>query len=294
MINPSDIPGIGLFDMDKASIETFGPVVHLDRNGFLYCTRGRIDLALNERVYEIRTGDIYIYPPFSHTYIHEISDDLQCVVGVADFDFVLPVISQVSNARNQVFILENPCISLDGRQRVRIGELIAAVRNREAEAGEYTAAAHGDTVYRQLLSALGQAVCYEIMQAYFSSRPIRPLPQERKDRIFQQFLISLHRNFRVHREVAFYAGQQCLTPRYFSTVVREKTGRSALRWITATVVAEAKKMLSDPALSVKEIADALGFPNQSFFGRYFRQYTGISPTEFRSGGPKRGSETASA
>ena len=173
-------------------------------------------------------------------------------------------------------------------------ELIAAVRNREAEAGEYTAAAHGDTVYRQLLSALGQAVCYEIMQAYFSSRPIRPLPQERKDRIFQQFLISLHRNFRVHREVAFYAGQQCLTPRYFSTVVREKTGRSALRWITATVVAEAKKMLSDPALSVKEIADALGFPNQSFFGRYFRQYTGISPTEFRSGGPKRGSEAASA
>ena len=127
MINPSDIPGIGLFDMDKASIETFGPVVHLDRNGFLYCTRGRIDLALNERVYEIRTGDIYIYPPFSHTYIHEISDDLQCVVGVADFDFVLPVISQVSNARNQVFILENPCISLDGRQRVRIGELIAAL-----------------------------------------------------------------------------------------------------------------------------------------------------------------------
>ena len=110
MINQSDIPGIGLFDMDKASIETFGPVVHLDRNGFLYCTRGRIDLALNERVYEIRTGDIYIYPPFSHTYIHEISDDLQCVVGVADFDFVLPVISQVSNARNQVFILENPCI----------------------------------------------------------------------------------------------------------------------------------------------------------------------------------------
>ena len=128
-----------------------------------------------------------------------------------------------------------------------------------------------------MLSALGQAVCYEIMQAYFSSRPIRPLPQERKDRIFQQFLISLHRNFRVHREVAFYAGQQCLTPRYFSTVVREKTGRSALRWITATVVAEAKKMLSDPALSVKEIADALGFPNQSFFRALFQAVHGHFP-----------------
>ena len=53
-------------------------------------------------------------------------------------------------------------------------------------------------------------------------------------------------------------------------------------------------MLLNSSLSVKEIADALGFPNQSFFGRYFRQYTGISPTEFRSGGPKRGSEAASA
>ena len=54
-----------------------------------------------------------------------------------------------------------------------------------------------------------------------------------------------------------------------------------------------RRML-DERRKPKEIADALGFPNQSFFGRYFRQYTGISPTEFRSGGPKRGSEAASA
>ena len=121
------------------------------------------------------------------------------------------------------------------------------------------------------------------MQAYFSSRPIRPLPQERKDRIFQQFLISLHRNFRVHREVAFYAGQQCLTPRYFSTVVREKTGRSALRWITATVVAEAKKMLSDPALSVKEIAYELRYEDSAYFSAIFKKYVGCSPSEYRAG-----------
>ena len=48
--------------------------------------------------------------------------------------------------------------------------------------------------------------------------------------------------------------------------------------------AEAKKLLSDPDPSIKEIAETLGFSNQSFFGRYFKQYVGLSPMAFRSSG----------
>ena len=78
--------------------------------------------------------------------------------------------------------------------------------------------------------------------------------------------------------------EQCLTPRYFSTIVREKSGRNALQWIMMFIIAEAKKLLSDPDPSIKEIAETLGFSNQSFFGRYFKQYVGLSPMAFRSSG----------
>ena len=101
---------------------------------------------------------------------------------------------------------------------------------------------------------------------------------------FQSFIFSLSQNFRTHHSVSFYAAEQCLTPRYFSTIVREKSGRNALQWIMMFIIAEAKKLLSDPDPSIKEIAETLGFSNQSFFGRYFKQYVGLSPMAFRSSG----------
>ena len=78
-----------------------------------------------------------------------------------------------------------------------------------------------------MLSSLGKALCCEIAEAYFFNHPIQPLKQDRKDRIFQSFIFSLSQNFRTHHSVSFYAAEQCLTPRYFSTIVREKSGRNA-------------------------------------------------------------------
>jgi AraC-like DNA-binding protein len=47
------------------------------------------------------------------------------------------------------------------------------------------------------------------------------------------------------------------------------------------VIAESKLMLETSELSIKEISVRLNFPTQSFFGKYFKQYTGFSPKEFR-------------
>ena len=69
-----DLPRIGLLDVDKASAEALGPVIHLDKNGFFYCMQGCLKLALDGRVFELRSGDMYIYPPFSQTYIGEMRD----------------------------------------------------------------------------------------------------------------------------------------------------------------------------------------------------------------------------
>ena len=47
------------------------------------------------------------------------------------------------------------------------------------------------------------------------------------------------------------------------------------------LVSEAKQLLEGSDLSIKEIANQLNFPTQSFFGKYFKQYVGISPKEYR-------------
>jgi transcriptional regulator GlxA family with amidase domain len=52
------------------------------------------------------------------------------------------------------------------------------------------------------------------------------------------------------------------------------------------VIAEAKALLMNTSMSVQQISLELHFPNQSFFGKYFKSHMGISPGEFRSRGLK--------
>lgn len=93
---------------------------------------------------------------------------------------------------------------------------------------------------------------------------------------------SLHKNYAKSRQVAFYAHENCLSQRYFSRIVKDKTGRTAQEWISAVVIEEARRLLEDPENSIKDVAFKLGFPNQSFFGRYFLKYYGQHPSAYRA------------
>ena len=48
------------------------------------------------------------------------------------------------------------------------------------------------------------------------------------------------------------------------------------------MILEAKVLLKSSNLNIQQIADELNFPSQSFFGKYFKKLTGVSPKEFRN------------
>ena len=69
---------------------------------------------------------------------------------------------------------------------------------------------------QELIKSMGQTFCYEILNAYFTNLPLQPLPQDKKDLIFQNFMLSLFRSYRKERNVNYYAKKQHISPRYFS------------------------------------------------------------------------------
>ena len=131
------------------------------------------------------------------------------------------------------------------------------------------------------VSFLVKTICFEILDAYFDGLSISPMQQNNRDKIFQRFLQDCFMHFKKHRDVKFYAELQHLTPRYFSTVIREVSGKTPIEWINLSLVTEAKKLLATPELNIKEIALQLNFEDQSLFGRYFKRITGLSPSSFR-------------
>lgn len=101
-------------------------------------------------------------------------------------------------------------------------------------------------------------------------------------RMTDQFLILAQQNFKHHRFLDFYAQKLEVTPKHLSRTLKSQTGYTAVEWIERFVILEAKVLLKSSNLNIQQISDELNFPSQSFFGKYFKKLTGMSPKEFRN------------
>lgn len=82
-------------------------------------------------------------------------------------------------------------------------------------------------------------------------------------------------------QVQDYARLQSLNANYLSNVIKTKTGKSVSAWITDKTIAEAKSLLRNSSISIKEVAFRLGFSEANHFSNYFKKYTSLTPNAFR-------------
>lgn len=99
--------------------------------------------------------------------------------------------------------------------------------------------------------------------------------------LFTRFMEILREEDIKHRPVYYYAEKLFISAKYLSYVCKEVSGKSANDFIQTAVMEEITHNLKNTALTVKEIADRMGFPNVSFFGKYVKAHLGMSPNEYR-------------
>lgn len=85
----------------------------------------------------------------------------------------------------------------------------------------------------------------------------------------------------VSRDVAFYAEKMGITSKYLTMLMTENCGRSAKDWIVEYTILEIKALLRDSNLEIKEIALRTNFRLNSVMTRFFRDHTGMTPSEYR-------------
>ena len=146
-----------------------------------------------------------------------------------------------------------------------------------------------DSLSEEILLTLFRALAYRICRAIDDQLGQRSGDKQAKDTArdrntfyFNTFIEELSRNYMQERSVGFYAERLHLTPKYLTTLLRTTTGRTATEWIDEYVVIEAKNLLKYSTMNIQEIAYYLHFSNQSFFGKYFKQHTGMTPSAYRS------------
>ena len=123
---------------------------------------------------------------------------------------------------------------------------------------------------------------YETNHAFSSTN--RPLPARSyssAENYFEHFIRLLEDPRQPLMNVSGYAERLNITPKYFSMICKMLAGKSAKVIITEETIKRAKILLRNQSLSIKQVADCLGFPNQSHFGTYFHRHMGCSPQQFR-------------
>lgn len=171
----------------------------------------------------------------------------------------------------------NPLVNLTQEQQEDIERYFDLLENISNNSD----LAHRDEIVRGLLMSM----FYRISDTY-EQRPQVLDEKERsvrnrREEYFAKFITLLSENFKRERTVGFYAEQMCVTPKYLSLLIKDFSGKSAAEWIDSYVITEAKTLLRYSTMSIQEVAYELNFSSQSFFGKYFKHLTGMSPSEYK-------------
>ena len=102
----------------------------------------------------------------------------------------------------------------------------------------------------------------------------------RQHALFRDFVDLLANYSDKEREVQFYAHEMGISSKYLSSLCIEYSGKNASTWIDEYVIARVKALMQEHRYTIKEIAQVMNFPTQSFFGRYFKRVTGLSPRAY--------------
>lgn len=133
-----------------------------------------------------------------------------------------------------------------------------------------------------IIRSLIYVVLHELDDAHLSLAKENTPIVDKSVPILSQFKALLAENFIKERKVSFYADKLHLTPKYFSTLIKEASGKTAGEWISEMLVLEAKVRLQNQAHSIAQIAYGLDFSDPSHFGKFFKKHVGISPMEYRN------------
>ena len=158
----------------------------------------------------------------------------------------------------------------DGFQQAELTQLVDALEREDAQAKP--AAGRAMVNYAGLIAVW--------LERYSDLAETQAEPNA-SQRLATAFTALVERDFRTGQGVSYYAERLGVTPTHLSRVCRQSSGQNASRILADRVHYEARRLLAETDLPVKEIARRLGFRSAAYFSRAFQNETGSSPSGFR-------------
>jgi len=247
-------------------------------------TEGHLSMSVEGEKYEMTKGCLFVCTPDHIIRQSMISMDFKAIVLCISPEYRMELINKAGLGwTSHVMTQLREVLHLDEKQMMYLHCFFDFLRSKILSDD----APHKSNCIDHLIMSL----CYHLYDKS-EERPdaIPGQTYSPAENLLQRFTMMLKENDPIHGtrkgylSVNEYADLLHVTPKYFSTTCKRLTGRTAGQIIDDEIMKSAKILLHDNTKSIKQIAELLGFTNQSHFGTYFSRKTGISPQQFRKNG----------
>lgn len=261
-------------DVSKVLQEDFDSIC-INKIIVFVCSAGKMSIELNDNALVIIQNEAIIcYPEIVISNLN-LDTDCQCFV----FGFSVHAIENAFYANERILqtvfdVSQYPVIHLEEDEMSMMYHFAEIARIKIAQVG--------NLFQKRMMHALLQAILYEFFNIidHYITVPVQT-DMNSKVQIFRRFIELLGLCNGHLRNVADFANELCITPKYLSSVVKISSGKTPLKWIHIYTTNIIVQQLRYTDRSIKDISNSLGFPSQAFFGKFVKTHLGMSPKKYR-------------
>lgn len=269
------VPGkIGVFD----NIDELDLSGYFDLQGIILILieKGSCLLEVNMTTYELEKGGVFVAFPGQIIHMLQISKDFKPLCIACSIDMMNDLASQVKDSLQLIqMIKQSP---YQQKEKEEFEQLKKSFKHLQEKIEITKKNQHRYQIIKNLVLSIAFE-CFDFLIGKYLVHQ----GGNRKKSLFNAFLRNVEERHRKEHSVKYYADELFVTPKYLSTVIDEMSGKGAKQWIDEYIALDAKVLLQSTQMDIQEISDELNFPDVSFFGKFFKRMTGMSPKAFRLG-----------
>lgn len=251
-----------------------GKTMKVDVDTIIFCRKGTAHIEIDLIPYELVANTQLII--IAGSIVHNISNSDNFKISYITFKHeVYDEATAQLEPSFTFFLKEYPCVQLGEKRINKMNYLVEAMEDFYNEKTNCFRV----KIFKNNIQSF-------LLDVYDKTRTLFKIDKSeevgRREELFIKFIHLIHKYCPQQREVGFYAEKLYITSRYLSSITQNVADKSAKYIIDKHAIQRIKIMLKYSNMSIQDISYELNFPDQSFFSRYFKKHTGMSPLEYRA------------
>lgn len=239
------------------------------------CLSGTATVQVFGHRFRIVRGMVLALFPWQLASIKEVSDDFGIRFFRISHDMFTDTLSSLWRPRPGFFFYMRTHVASEPREEY-VGRFLNFCDLLAYRAENAPAICRRESVMQLL-----RVFYWDIYAIYLNDPQAEKTAYTHKEELAFRFMQTVVEEHSPNRDVAYFAERLGITPKYLTNLMNEISGQSARDWIVYYTIFEIKALLRESAMDLKTIVARVNFPDQSTLSRFFRRYTGMSPSQYR-------------